>query len=209
MLEPMEKRGGDRRRGTEPPRGSGGTPEDRVESAGAASSRSIAQAAMAAALIAVIQAAGLPRFLTGSGVNAVYVFLCLHSGPAPALLLCFASPLCALLTGHLPPLLAPLVPVIMLGNATLVWGIHLCRNRFRGYLATLLLPSTAKSIAITGGSLLYLRTAGIGGKLEAMLGSIAAVQFFSAAAGTFIGLELHRRLEETARSARSRAPRSG
>jgi len=71
------------------------------------------------ALTLAVQVLGLPQPVTGPAVNAILLLSVLLVGWKPAAGIGVITPLIAMIRGQLPPVLAPLVPFIMLGNA--VW----------------------------------------------------------------------------------------
>jgi len=72
--------------------------------------------ALLLSLLIMIQALHLPQFLTGIAVNALLLATALLWGIVPAMLLGLLSPVLAAVTGILPLVLLPLVPLIMAGN---------------------------------------------------------------------------------------------
>lgn len=72
------------------------------------------------ALTLALQVVGLPQPVTGPAVNAILLLSVLLVGWKSATGIGVITPLFALIRGQLPPVLAPMVPFIMLGNAVLV-----------------------------------------------------------------------------------------
>ncbi len=82
--------------------------------------RWLARTSLLAALLVVIQGLALPQMITGSAVNAVLFLASVLSGLAGGLIIGAFSPLIAVLRGTVPAALAPAIPLIALGNITLV-----------------------------------------------------------------------------------------
>jgi hypothetical protein len=74
-------------------------------------------------------ALGLPQLFTGTLVNAALLVATVLLGPRAAVSIGILPSLFAVVSGQLPAALAPLVPVIMLGNALLVVVFHVLRER--------------------------------------------------------------------------------
>ena len=72
---------------------------------------------------------GLPQFFTGTLVNAALLVAVVLLGPRAAVSIGILPSLFALMSGQLPAPLAPLMPVIMCGNALLVVVFHVLRAR--------------------------------------------------------------------------------
>lgn len=154
--------------------------------------RAVADGAAALALTVVLQAAGLPQLVTGTAVNAVYVLLLLRSGRRAALLLCLATPLAALLTGHLPPPLVLLLPAIVLGNAVLV----LTRTALEGrpLLLRVAVPAVAKAAAVAAGALGAWALVGLPPATAALALPVVGLQGLTAAAGILVAEALRGRI---------------
>lgn len=69
------------------------------------------------------------QWFTGPLVNALLILLLFLVGRKAALLACFIPSLMALAGGLLPPVMAPALPFIMLGNVLFVVSIDLLRSR--------------------------------------------------------------------------------
>ncbi len=72
---------------------------------------------------------GLPQFFTGTLVNATLLVAVVLLGPRAAVSIGVLPSLFAVMSGQLPAPLAPLVPLIMLGNVLLVTVFSLLRER--------------------------------------------------------------------------------
>lgn len=82
--------------------------------------RHIALMGLLLALTLMIQMMGLPQPVTGPAVNAILYLSAGLLGWRQAAVIGLLTPLAALLRGQLPPVLAPMLPFIMAGNAILV-----------------------------------------------------------------------------------------
>ncbi|HET8604752.1 MAG TPA: hypothetical protein VFM09_12545 [Marmoricola sp.] len=96
---------------------------------------------------------GLPQLFTGSIVNAALLIATVVLGPRAAISIGILPSLFAVMSGQLPGPLAPLVPLIMLGNALLVVVFHALRSR--GYWVGAVTAAVAKAgwLFVTAGVL--------------------------------------------------------
>lgn len=81
--------------------------------------RDLTRAAMLLALALVVQALRLPQPFTGPAINAILILAIPLVGGLAGVLIGFITPWVAVLTGILPPPVAPFAPFIMIGNALL------------------------------------------------------------------------------------------
>lgn len=72
---------------------------------------------------------GLPQFVSGTLVNAALLVAVVLLDPRAAVSIGILPSVFALMSGQLPAPLAPLMPLIMLGNALLVLVFHTVRRR--------------------------------------------------------------------------------
>ena len=135
-----------------------------------------------------IQAANLPNIVTGVIVNAIFAFILFYIGIKSALTLGFLSPLFGFVTGHLPAIMYPVLPIIAIGNCFLILVLSNLKNS--STWAKILLPSFIKALII-----------GLGGKLmvhlfvpdkihDFWIFSVLEIQFFTAMLGIWLGLKL-------------------
>ena len=77
------------------------------------------------------------QWLTGSIVNAVLIIVLFTVGVRSALVLCLIPSLMALAGGLIPPILAPIIPFIMMSNVMLVLVVdrvyYYFKNDLKGY----------------------------------------------------------------------------
>jgi len=72
------------------------------------------------ALTIILEMVGLPQPATGPLVNMMLIITTLVVNPLGGVALGIVTPLVAVLRGQLPPLLIPMAPFIMIGNALFV-----------------------------------------------------------------------------------------
>jgi hypothetical protein len=91
---------------------------------------------------------GLPQLFTGTLVNAALLVATVLLGPRAAVSIGILPSLFAVVSGQLPAALAPLVPLIMLGNALLVVVFHVLRER--GWWLSAVAAAVVKSCWLFG-----------------------------------------------------------
>lgn len=104
---------------------------------------------------------GLPQLYTGSIVNATLLVTAVVLGPRAAVTLGFLPSAFALMSGQLPVRLAPLVPLIVTGNALLVVVFH--RMRRRGWWVGVVAAAVAKFCWLFGATSLLSVAVGLAG----------------------------------------------
>ena len=140
------------------------------------------------AVIVAMQAVNLPNIITGVIVNGILVFVALFAGIKSAIVLCLLSPFCGFLTGHVPVLMYPVLPMIVLGNCILV--ILLSKLNNNSLAIKLLIPSLIKAIIIGAGGFVLVNIF-LPDKLgNYLLFSVLGIQFFTAVPGIFLGVKL-------------------
>lgn len=166
------------------------THEDNV-----ASRQKLAVAARTGIFLAVllaIQLVGLPNPVTGTIVNAIFVFVLLYNGLRHALILAFLSPLGGIVSGHLPVPMYPVLPVIVCGNLSLI-GLYFIFSQHSVPLR-LVLPALAKGVIIGGAGYMIVQILDIMVAAKWLLVPVLGLQFFTAVAGLFIGEKLYQSL---------------
>ena len=103
----------------------------------------------------------LPQLFTGSIVNATLLVAAVALGPRAAVTLGFLPSAFALMSGQLPVQLAPLVPLIVTGNALLVVVFH--RLRRRGWWVGVVAAAVAKFCWLFGTTSLLSAAIGLTG----------------------------------------------
>ncbi|MBR4570653.1 MAG: hypothetical protein IKO19_08350 [Candidatus Riflebacteria bacterium] len=140
------------------------------------------------AVIVALQVVNLPNLLTGVIVNSILVFVSIYIGLKSAFVLCLLSPFCGFITGHVPILMYPVLPMIALGNLLLV--IVLSKLAKRSLILRLLIPACIKALVIGVGGMLLINIF-IPDKLsDFLLFTVLGIQFFTAVPGVFLGIKL-------------------
>ena len=150
--------------------------------------RAIAVTGIMLAITVALQAVNLPNIVTGVIVNSIFVFIFFYVGLKSAMTLCLLSPLSGFVTGHLPAIMYPVLPIIAIGNCFLI--LVLSNLKSSSTWAKILLPSFIKALII-----------GLGGKLmvhlfvpdkihDFWIFSVLEIQFFTAMLGIWLGLKL-------------------
>jgi hypothetical protein len=163
--------------------------------------RYLARTALLLALTLVFQSLRLGQAFTGPLVNAVLFTATAVVGIAGGVFIGAVTPWVALAVGILKPVLAPAVPSIMLGNASLVVTTGLLWRR-NCYLAVA--AASLVKFAVLGGSVRYLLH--LNPKVAAALG---LPQLFTALAGGAIAILAIALLERTGVITRTPQPLRG
>ena len=140
------------------------------------------------ALIVAMQAVNLPNIVTGIIVNAILVFVSLYSGIKSAIILCLLSPFCGLLTGHVPIVMYPVLPMIAMGNTLLV--AVLVKIDKKPMLLKIFIPAFIKATIIGFGGLALIHLFLPDKLANFLLFSVLGIQFFTAVPGIFLGIKL-------------------
>ncbi len=150
--------------------------------------RNIALNGIMLAVIIALQAINLPNLLTGIIVNAILVFVYLYVGIKSAIILCLLSPFCGFITGHVPVVMYPVLPMIAIGNSLLIISLNILKNK--SIWLKILIPSLIKAFIIGFGGLLLINSF-IPNKINDFLKfSVLGIQFFTAIAGIYLGIKL-------------------
>ena len=150
--------------------------------------RSITLNGIMLAVIIALQVVNIPKLLTGVIVNSILVFVSIYIGLKSAFVLCLLSPFCGFITGHVPILMYPVLPMIALGNLLLV--IVLSKLAKRSLILRLLIPACIKALVIGVGGMLLINIF-IPDKLsDFLLFTVLGIQFFTAVPGVFLGIKL-------------------
>jgi hypothetical protein len=158
--------------------------------------KTLAMTGLSLSLLLAVQIIGLPNLLTGIAVNAIFIFVLLYLGFRSALFLCILSPLGGLLSGHLPVIMYPLAPVIVVGNLLYIY-LYACFGP-RLWLVRIFIAAIAKSsfIGLLGYSLLYWLE--ILAKVKWLILPVLGIQFITAFLGALLGERLNRSLAPVA-----------
>lgn len=146
------------------------------------------------ALIFALQSVNLPNILTGIVVNALLVFVSLYSGTASGIALCAMSPVGGIISGHMPPVMYPVLPVIAIGNMLLVICLKKTANinRWLRYFFSALVK--AVFIGFIGWlTIVYC----IPEKLETwVVLPVLGIQFITAITGCWLGEKLFQKIKK-------------
>ena len=91
--------------------------------------RAIAITGIMLAITVALQTINLPNIVTGVIVNSIFVFVLYYVGLKSAVTLSLLSPLYGFLTGHVPILMYPVLPMIVLGNILMVVTLSQFQNK--------------------------------------------------------------------------------
>ncbi|HNS09665.1 MAG TPA: hypothetical protein PKN29_08185 [Candidatus Ozemobacteraceae bacterium] len=166
------------------------THEDNV-----ASRQKLAVAARTGVFLAVllaVQLIGLPNPVTGTIVNAIFIFVLLYSGLRHALILAFLSPFGGIVSGHLPAPMYPILPVIVCGNFALI-GLYFIFSKHSMPLR-LVFPALVKGVIIGVAGYVIVQILDIVATAKWLLMPVLGFQFFTAVAGLFVGERLFQSL---------------
>lgn len=148
----------------------------------------LSQAGIFLAVLLAVQLLGLPNPVTGILVNALLTFVLLHLGTRYSLMLAILSPLGGIVSGHLPAVLYPLLPVIMCGNILMLAGYSLMRNM--PAVARYAVPAAFKGAVIWVAGMMIIEFLKIAANAQWMIAPVLGMQFFTAAVGLLAGEKL-------------------
>lgn len=140
-----------------------------------------------------LQIIGLPKPATGVIVNMIYILLYHSCGLRHVFMLAVLTPLLAFFTGHLPPPLIPMAPVIALGNIAMVVCYHAIKGGKAAVRAAV--PAIVKAFAIAVPGIFIAEKAGLDGAALWTAYVVISIQFFTAIAGILLGEYIFLRLE--------------
>lgn len=116
--------------------------------------RTLTRLALLLAITLAIQMIGLPQYITGPAINAMLVVSTLALGPVGAAFIGMLTPVIAFMRGILPPVLAPAIPFIVLGNWAIIF-VFAAFRRSNQYLAVIL-GALAKYLVLAGAVTFFL-----------------------------------------------------
>ncbi|MEL7566380.1 MAG: ECF transporter S component [Dehalobacterium sp.] len=153
----------------------------------------ITRTAVLLAIVLAVQSLRLPSYFTGPVINAVLILATIFTGVLSGITIGCITPIVALLMGIIPPAAAPLVPLIVAANITLVL-IFAVLYKISRYIAWL--GSAAGKFAVFYLGLNYLLgTFGI--KVPApLLAAFQLPQLYTALAGGFLAIIIARYLKQ-------------
>lgn len=151
--------------------------------------KTLTRLALLLAITLAVQMIGLPQYITGPAINAMLIVSTLVLGPFGAALIGTLTPVIALIRGILPPVLAPAIPFIVLGNWAIIFFFAAFR-RTNQYLAVVL-GALAKYLVLAGAVTFILavpppvaQMLQIPQLLTALVGGIAALAIWNALSKT-------------------------
>lgn len=147
-----------------------------------------AQTGVFLAVLLAVQVVGLPNLVTGSMVNAIFVFTLHFLGVRSALFLAFLSPFGGILSGHLPAPMYPLLPVIVCGNFVLVWACRVSAGS--GLLLRVVVPAALKGVIIGMAGFTVIRVLSLTEQVRWLVLPVLGIQFFTALVGIVAGEKL-------------------
>lgn len=135
--------------------------------------------------ILALQVVSLPKPATGAIVNSLYIVLFLEAGLRHVAMLAVLSPALAFFTGHLAPPLLPLAPVLAAGNVLMI----VCYRALAagGKVMRILAPSVAKAFLVTSAGAAISGSVSEDPATRVAFHVVVAIQFFTAAAGIYLG----------------------
>lgn len=148
----------------------------------------IAVTGLVLAMVLALQMIGLPNLLTGVVVNAVFVFMVGYAGARNAAVIGLLSPVGGLFSGHLPAIMYPLVPVIIIGNLIFIIIYALLRQSV--WPVRFFVPAGAKALLIYCVGMAVINHMAIVQKVSWLIFPVLGIQFFTAIAGIFCGEKL-------------------
>ncbi len=148
-----------------------------------------------------LQIAGLPKLVTGVIVNAIYIILYRSCNLRHVFMLAALTPLLAFFTGHLPPPLVPMAPVIALGNIVLALCYHATKDKAKS--VRIAVPAAAKALVIAVPGVFFAERLGLDKAALMAVHIVISIQFFTAAFGILFGEYLFARLTPALRGERS------
>lgn len=150
--------------------------------------RGACHAGIMLAVLLAIQIMGMPVALTGVMVNSIFIYTMLETGVRYSMILAVISPIGGMVAGHLPPVMYPLMPVIVLGNMSLVGLYRLLENR--ALIMRLIVPALLKALLIGLVGMCIVRTLELDGRVTWLVAPVLALQFFTAVGGIFLAEKL-------------------
>lgn len=155
--------------------------------------QTLATSGLSLAVILALQVVGLPNLLTGIAVNAVLIFAVGFIGWRYAAIIGLLSPVGGFLSGHVPAVMYPVIPVIMVGNLCFI--VVYSRSQKMFWLPRLLLPAVIKALLIFLIGMAVINWLEIAEKVKWLIVPVLGIQFLTALAGIFLGEKLLEQLK--------------
>lgn len=162
--------------------------------------KTITQLGLLLGIALSIQGLHLPTFVTGPAINAVLIVAVVFPSLMGSILIGCITPLAALVLGIVHPVTTPLVPVVMVANASLGITFYLLRKR-NAYVAL-------TAAALTKYFVFYISVNSLIGLLEiklpaAIIAAFQLPQLFTALIGGVLGVGIIKHLEKIYKNQRS------
>lgn len=150
--------------------------------------RGACHAGIMLAVLLAIQIMGMPVALTGVLVNSIFIYTMLETGIRYSMILAVLSPAGGMIAGHLPPVMYPLMPVIMLGNVSFIALYRLLENR--NISVRLLVPALFKALLIGIVGMYIVKILELGDRVTWLVAPVLGLQFFTAIGGILLAEKL-------------------
>ena len=141
------------------------------------------------------------QWMTGPIINAILILVLFLVGRKAAVVTCVIPSLMALFGGLIPPLLAPVIPFIMVGNIIFVLTIDYfynnAKNNLNGYFLGSFIGATLKAFFIFFNMILIVKVLMKNEVAMKIVLSMGVLQFFTAVVGgmlAFIALKWLKRI---------------
>jgi len=145
-------------------------------------------------IIIALQTLNFPKLATGVIVNSIYILLYLSADIKSVIMLAVLTPSVSFFTGHFQIFMAPMVPLIAIGNVSMVLCYRFLNDR--NDASRMLVPAFLKALIIgVPGVFMAERIAGDPAS-ETAFYVVAVIQFFTAVPGIFLGEYLHFRISK-------------
>ncbi len=151
-----------------------------------------AQTGLFLAVLIAVQMLGLPNFITGTIVNAIFVVSLLLNGLRCSLFLALLSPMGGMFFGHLPAPMYPVLPVIVCGNFVLIGTYHFFSTSEN--LIRFVLPAALKGLIIGVIGYLVIQKFGMPDQIRWFLLPVLGMQFITALTGLLAGENIYQAL---------------
>lgn len=145
----------------------------------------VARTGLFLAVLLAVQMLGLPNFVTGTIVNAIFIVTLLLTGLRHALFLALLSPIAGIFFGHLPAPMYPVLPVIICGNFVCIGTYQFFSTS--GNPIRFVLPAALKGLMIGVIGYLIIQKFGVADQVRWFLLPVLGMQFITAFAGLLAG----------------------
>ena len=143
------------------------------------------------ALIAVFQIFHFPQLVTGVFVNSILIFILLRHGIYYGSVCCILSPSLGIFTGFLSPALYFTVPIIILGNLSMIFLYNYTHANYLRYI----LPATFKAVFIYSGAYIFIKVINVNIPVRFLLVSFSSIQVITAIGGIILAEIMFKKLK--------------